>query len=63
MALLSVTEAAKQSGLSRERIRKLLTEGRLMGTKIDDVTWLVNSQALQAYIESPRKSGRPRKDR
>ena len=63
MALLTVNEAATQSGLSRERIRKLLNEGRLMGTRIDTSTWVVNSQSLQAYVDSPRRPGRPRKRR
>ena len=63
MALLSVSEAAAQYDLSRERIRKLLTEGRIMGTKLDDVTWVVNSQSLQRYLDSPRRPGRPRKER
>ena len=61
MALLSVSEAAIQSGLSRERIRKLLIEGRIMGTKLDRVSWLVNSQSLEDYVASPRRPGRPRK--
>ena len=63
MALLSVQEAATQAGLSRERIRFLLNEGRLMGTKLDRSTWLVNSQSLEDYMASPRKPGRPKKDR
>ncbi len=62
MALLSVSEAATQSGLSRERIRKLLSEGRIMGTKLDRVTWVVNSQSLEDYMATPRRPGRPRKD-
>ena len=63
MALLSVQEAATQAGLSRERIRFLLNGGRLMGTKLDRSTWLVNSQSLEDYMASPRKPGRPKKDR
>ena len=62
MALLSVTEAAIQSGLSRERIRKLLNEGRIMCTKLDRVSWVVNSQSLEDYMASDRRPGRPRKD-
>ena len=59
MALLTVGEAVKRAGISGARIRKLLNAGRIMGTRVDDSLWLVNSQSLEAYLQSARKPGRP----
>ena len=59
MALLTIGEAVKRAGLSSARIRKLLNDGRIMGTRVDDSFWLVNGQSLEEYLESPRKPGRP----
>lgn len=59
MALLTIGEAVKLAGVSGVRIRQLLNNGRIMGTRVDDTFWLVNSQSLQNYIDSPRKPGRP----
>lgn len=36
----SVKEAAKALGISEQRVRKLLAEGRIKGKKIGD-TWVV----------------------
>ena len=40
MEVWSVKEAAKRLGISEQRVRKLLSEGRIKGKKLDG-TWVV----------------------
>jgi len=40
MKMWSVREAAKELGISEQRVRKLLAEGRIKGKKLDG-TWVV----------------------
>ena len=40
MNMWSVKEAAKELGISEQRVRKLLAEGRIKGKKLDG-TWVV----------------------
>ena len=39
-AMWSVTEAAQKLGISGQRVRRLLSEGRIKGTKVGS-TWVV----------------------
>ena len=39
--IYSVKEASEAMGLSEQRVRKLLAEGRIEGTKLGKGTWLV----------------------
>lgn len=59
--LASTTEAASILGVSPQRVRQLLGEGRLVGTRIGR-DWLIERQQLEAFKATPRKrTGRPRK--
>ena len=40
MNIWSVKEAAKELGISEQRVRKLLAEGRIKGKKLNG-TWIV----------------------
>lgn len=40
MQMWTVKEAAKQLGISEQRVRKLLTEGRIKGRKLGD-RWVI----------------------
>ncbi len=55
--LISVTEAASRSGLSRVYIRKLVREGRVEGRRIGHI-WVVVADSLNDFLKSERKIGR-----
>ena len=59
MPLISVTEAAEKLGVTRGRIRQLISDGRLKATKVGHY-WAIDTQDLAALQR--RKPGRPRKD-
>jgi len=46
---ISVKDAAKYSGYSRQYLRRLLRQGNLTGTKIGQV-WLIKLVSIQAYM-------------
>ena len=52
--LLSTNEAAKKLGISEQRVRVLLAEGRLKGKKVGD-TWVV--QGLNYTKIRPGRKG------
>ena len=56
MALLSVPEAAAQSGLSRSYIRRLVSKGALKGQRVGN-SWGVNESSLRAFLAKDRKPG------
>ena len=58
--LISVTEAARISGLTTSFIRRLLRTGRVEGIKISR-NWLTTEGAIRAYLLKERRRGRPRK--
>ena len=61
MALISVTEAAGRYKLSTTRIRQLLRERTVSGTKFGP-TWAVDEDSLRDYLATPRKRGpKPKK--
>jgi excisionase family DNA binding protein len=56
--LMSITEAAKETGLSLSYLRRLVTEGRIKGEKIGSY-WALDRRDLQRFLANPRKIGRP----
>jgi len=60
--LISVTEAAKETGFSRAYIKRLLAQGRVKGEKIGSY-WAIDKQDLQRFHRTPRKIGRPPVDK
>jgi len=60
--LISVTEAAKQSGVTVGYIRRMLIEGRIKGQKIGTF-WAIDSRELARFIARPRRIGRPPLDK
>jgi len=62
---LTTTEAADLAGVSPQRVRKLLDEGRfpgalLVGPAVRGV-WLVPRAEFQQWASGERKPGRPKK--
>jgi len=57
VGLISVTEAAAKYGLSDVRIRQLLRNRTVTGTKFGP-TWAVDEDSLKAYLATERKPGR-----
>ena len=60
--LISVTEAAKETGLSLAYLRKLVAAGQVKGQKIGSY-WAIEYEALQKFLSKPRKIGRPPLDK
>jgi len=60
--LISVTEAANKTGLSRAYFKKLLVQKQLKGEKIGNF-WAIDSADLDRFLSKPRKIGRPRLDK
>jgi len=56
--LISVTEAANKTGLSRAYFKKLLVQRRIKGEKIGSF-WAIDSADLERFLSTPRKIGRP----
>ena len=54
--LISVTEAAKISGLTTGHLRKLLREGQIEGVEVGR-NWLTTEAALQQYLEQDIRPG------
>jgi hypothetical protein len=59
--VLTYTEAARRSGLSRQRITTLCRNGRIAMVRLT-TRWYVSGASLQRYLDSPRRPGRPRKE-
>jgi excisionase family DNA binding protein len=60
--LISVTEAAKETGLSLAYLRRLVATGRVKGQKIGSC-WAIEYEALHKFLSKPRKIGRPPLDK
>lgn len=60
--LISVTQAAKNSGLSVAYIRRLVATGKVKGEKIG-AYWVIKQNDLQRFLATPRKTGRPSLDK
>ena len=58
MALYTVTEAAPIAQRDRSRIRQALAAGEIRAVKVEGL-WLIESDSLQEWIDTPRKPGRP----
>ncbi len=58
--MLSTKEAAKKLGVSEQRVRKMLADGRLQGEKFGR-SWMVSEQSVQKRKHEGRKTGRPKK--
>ena len=59
--LISVTEAARISGLTVSYIRRLLRNGSVEGTKVGH-TWLTSEAAVRDYLRQERHPGpKPKK--
>lgn len=52
----SLSEFAKENGLSRERVRQLCVANRIVGAMKIGAQWVVSDDAVLA----PRKPGRPK---
>lgn len=59
---MTVAEAARRLGVSRQRVFQLLTERRLRGMKLEPATWLVEAASVEERVTRPKsRGGRPRK--
>lgn len=59
--LLSTADACEIAEVSSAYIQRLLREKRIEGTKLGR-DWLVYEDSLKAFLNQPRKRGRPRKE-
>ncbi len=59
---MTVPQVAEALGVSRVRVHQLIALGRLKGGKKGRDWWLT-SKSVEAYKASPRKAGRPPKDK
>jgi excisionase family DNA binding protein len=57
---VTVAQAARQSGLSRRQLARLLQAGTIPGIKPGH-DWLVRPAAVAQYLRERRPPGRPRK--
>jgi excisionase family DNA binding protein len=60
-ALIPTAEVCEKTGFSLTYIQRLLREERIEGIKVGSV-WLVYEDSLKAFIDQPRKRGRPHKE-
>ena len=58
--LISLSEAAKLSGLSHDHLRRLAGQGEIWAKKIGR-NWITTKQAVMKYMENKRSPGRPKK--
>ena len=59
--MLSAAEAAREMGVLPSAISQAVKRGRLVSMRFKHLT-LISREALQAYIKSRSKGGRPRKN-
>jgi len=59
--LISLNDAANQSGLSPGYLRILVREGKMWGKKIGR-NWVTTGEAVREYLARDLKPGRPKKD-
>jgi len=55
----SAREAAEFLGLSHNRVRALLLQGRLRGEKVGMAGWIIYRSELERFARLPRRNGRP----
>jgi len=59
--LISLSEAARLSGLSPSYLRRLVTQGEIWGMKIGR-NWVTTAQAVNQFLARERKPGpKPKK--
>lgn len=54
--LISLSEAAQQTGLSASHLRLLVRRGEIWGKKVGR-NWLTTEQAVQEYLAHDRRTG------
>lgn len=54
--LITLKDAAKQSGLSYSHLRLLAREGEIMAKKLGN-TWVTTNQAVNEYLARDRRPG------
>lgn len=55
-------EVAQELGISGQRVRKLVADGRLVAT-LERGAWVFDAAEIARFKAIPRKTGRPRKVR
>ena len=60
--LISLNEAAKQSGLSPGYLRILVRKGEIWGKKFGR-NWVTTGEAVREYLARDIKPGRPKKEK
>ena len=58
---VSVTRAAEIIGCTTGRVRQLLRDQMIRGTKLGARAWAVSRVDAEKMAENPAKTGRPRK--
>ncbi len=57
---VSVFDAAEIIGCTEGRVRKLLIDKVIAGTKLNERAWAVEKDSAERYAEITQKTGRPR---
>jgi excisionase family DNA binding protein len=61
MPTLTVAEAAASLGISQQRVRKLIADGRVTARRIGKRVLVIDSRALEAILVRNGRPGRPKK--
>ena len=48
-AILNTTDVARELGISRQRVHRLLVEGKLYGERVGKRGWIITEAALDRY--------------
>lgn len=59
MTFITVTEAARKSGLSSALIRRAAKDGKISGAVLFGKTWVFTPEAFEDWRASSRKPGNP----
>ena len=60
---ITTQEAAKRLGVDDSRVRKLIKSGVIQAEKFGDKSWAVDPASVEAYAQTPRKAGHPKKQK
>jgi excisionase family DNA binding protein len=61
LAVLDVTSAAAELGVSREYVRRLVRDGRVRGVRVG-ASWAIEAASWEDFKRRPRVPGRPPKN-
>jgi len=60
---ITTQEAAKRLDVDESHVRRLIQRGIIKAERFGGKSWVVDSESVEAYKQSPRKVGHPRKQK